>query len=91
MCREETSGQFQTGIKLTLSFAFGEATRLSSDWVKISGPLLALGGASFAWLLSINLRDPGEEATHLRSFDPFPGILNSAERKEIISRCAFSH
>ena len=41
-------------------------------------------------LLAI-LRDPGEEATHLRSFDPFPGILNSAERKEIISRCAFSH
>ena len=40
-------------------------------------------------LLSI-LRDPGEEATHLRSFDQFSGILNSAERKEIITRCAFS-
>lgn len=41
-------------------------------------------------LLSL-LRDPGEEATHLRSFDPFPGILTQAERQKIIERCAFSH
>ena len=41
-------------------------------------------------LLSI-LRDPCEEATHLRSFDPFPGVLSHEERRQIIERCAFSH
>ena len=41
-------------------------------------------------LLSI-LRDRGEEATHLRSFDVFPGILTRDERRQIIKRCAWSH
>lgn len=41
-------------------------------------------------LLAI-LRDPGEEAKHLRSFDPFPGVLDQVERKQLIGRCAFSH
>lgn len=41
-------------------------------------------------LLAI-LRDKGEEATHLRSFDPFPGILTREERRRIIKQCAFSH
>ena len=41
-------------------------------------------------LLSI-LRDRSEEATHLRSFDPFPGILTRDERRRIIKQCAFSH
>lgn len=32
-------------------FALGEATRLASDWVYLSTPLLLIGAASFAWLL----------------------------------------
>jgi hypothetical protein len=39
-------------------------------------------------LLSI-LRDPGEEATHLRSFAPFPGVLSIAERRELL--CSHKH
>lgn len=41
-------------------------------------------------LLAI-LRDKGEEATHLRSFDPFPGVLTTMERRKLIEQCAFSH
>jgi hypothetical protein len=43
-----------------------------------------------AELLTI-LRDKGEEAIHLRSFGPFPGILTRDERRQIIKQCAFSH
>jgi hypothetical protein len=48
------------------------------------------GKEGLARLLSI-LRDRSEEATHLRSFDPFPGILTREERQRIIKQCAFSH
>lgn len=48
------------------------------------------GKEGLARLLSI-LRDRSEEATHLRSFDPFPGILTRDERRRIIKQCAFSH
>ncbi len=41
-------------------------------------------------LLSI-LRDRSEGATHLRSFDPFHGVLTQAERQKILKQCAFSH
>lgn len=41
------------------SFALGEATRLGSDWVYLSTPLLVLGAASFAWLLQRKLGAPG--------------------------------
>jgi hypothetical protein len=41
-------------------------------------------------LLSI-LRDPGEEATHLRSFGPFAGVLTTLERRKFIEQCAWSH
>ncbi len=41
-------------------------------------------------LLSI-LRDPGEEATHLRSFSAFAGVLTTRERRKIIEQCAWSH
>ena len=34
-------------------------------------------------LLSI-LRDKGEEAVHLKSFAPFPGVLTSSERRELL-------
>ena len=37
------------------------------------------------------LRDKSEDATHLRSFDPFHGILTRTERRKIIQQCAFSH
>jgi hypothetical protein len=37
------------------------------------------------------LRDKGEEATHLRSFGPFAGVLTRAERRRLIEQCAFSH
>ncbi len=39
-------------------------------------------------LLSI-LRDPGEEATHLCSFAPFPGVLSIVERRELL--CSHKH
>jgi len=39
-------------------------------------------------LLAI-LRDPGEEATHLRSFAPFPGVLSIDERRELL--CSHKH
>ncbi len=39
-------------------------------------------------LLAI-LRDPSEEATHLRSFAPFPGVLSIAERRELL--CSHKH
>jgi hypothetical protein len=35
------------------------------------------------------LRDNGEEAMHLKSFAPFPGVLSIAERREIL--CAYKH
>jgi hypothetical protein len=40
-------------------FAMGEATRLASDWVYLSTPLLVIGAASFAWLLHGRLGLPG--------------------------------
>ena len=48
------------------------------------------GAEGMKRLLSI-LRDTGEEATHLRSFDVFPGVLSRDERQRIIKQCAFSH
>ncbi len=44
--------------------------------------------SAFERLLWI-LRDPGEEATHLRSFAPFPGILTTTERREFL--CSHTH
>jgi hypothetical protein len=41
--------------------------------------------------LLVLLRDLGEEATHLKSFDPFPGVLTTLERREYLSACAFAH
>jgi hypothetical protein len=35
------------------------------------------------------LRDNGEEAMHLKSFAPFPGVLSIAERRELL--CAYKH
>jgi hypothetical protein len=37
------------------------------------------------------LRSRTEEAEHLKSFDPFPGVLTTAERRVIIAECAFAH
>lgn len=37
------------------------------------------------------LRSQDEEAVHLKSFDPFPGILTSKERQEILLQCAYAH
>jgi hypothetical protein len=37
------------------------------------------------------LRSQDEKALHLKSFDPFPGILSSKERQEIILQCAYAH
>jgi len=44
----------------------------------------------FQELLKV-LRDPGEEAVHLRSFDPFPGVLTTLERRKILLQCAYAH
>ena len=46
--------------------------------------------AGFAALLEL-LRDRSEAATHLKSFDPFPGILTTLERREFLLTCAFAH
>jgi hypothetical protein len=37
------------------------------------------------------LRAQDESSLHLKSFDPFPGILTSKERQEIIIQCAYAH
>lgn len=41
-------------------------------------------------LLSI-LREDSEEASHLRDFAPFSGILSTAERRPFILECAYAH
>ena len=46
--------------------------------------------AGFAELLQL-LRDHGEAATHLKSFDPFPGILTTLERRQFLLKCAYAH
>ena len=37
------------------------------------------------------LRDQSESATHLKSFDPFPGVLTTLERRELLLQCAYAH
>jgi hypothetical protein len=37
------------------------------------------------------LRDRSEGATHLKSFDPFPGVLTTLERREYLLQCAYAH
>ena len=37
------------------------------------------------------LRDRSEAAVHLKSFDPFPGVLTTLERREVILECAYAH
>jgi hypothetical protein len=44
----------------------------------------------FEALLAV-LRDRGEAATHLKSFDPFPGVLSTAERRPYLLECAYAH
>ena len=46
--------------------------------------LEAQAGAEGLHRLLSTLRDPGEAATHLRSFAPFPGVLSIAERRELL-------
>jgi hypothetical protein len=44
----------------------------------------------FQELLAL-LRDQDEAATHLRSFDPFPGVLTTLERRTYLLECAYAH
>jgi len=38
------------------------------------------------------LRDDSEEARHLKSYAPFPGVLTSKERQTLLQQgCGFSH
>ena len=37
------------------------------------------------------LRDHDEAATHLKSFDPFPGALTTLERRQYLQECAYAH
>ena len=46
--------------------------------------------AGFAELLAL-LRDRGETATHLKTFDPFPGVLTTMERRQVLLQCAYAH
>lgn len=41
--------------------------------------------------LLVLLRDRGEAATHLKSFDPFPGVLTTLERRQYLLECAYAH
>lgn len=47
-------------------------------------------GDGFEVLLAV-LRDRSEAATHLKSFDPFPGVLSTAERRQHLLECAYAH
>jgi hypothetical protein len=49
-------------------FALGEATRLASDWVYLSAPLLLVGAASFTWALQRKLGSAGLGAGAFLSF-----------------------
>ena len=44
----------------------------------------------FQELLAL-LRDTGENATHIKSFDPFPGVLTTLERRGYLLECAYAH
>jgi hypothetical protein len=44
----------------------------------------------FASLLQL-LRDRSENAIHLKSLDPFPGLLTTLERREFLRQCAYAH
>ncbi len=37
------------------------------------------------------LRDDSEAAAHLKSFDPFPGVLTTLERRQYFLECAYAH
>ena len=37
------------------------------------------------------LHDRSEESSHLKSFDPFPGVLTTLERREYLLQCAYAH
>jgi hypothetical protein len=37
------------------------------------------------------LRDRSEAAAHLKSFDPFPGVLTTLERRPYLLQCAYAH
>src|SRR5438105_14124091 len=37
------------------------------------------------------LRDRSEAALHLKSFDPFPGVLTTLERRQYLMECAYAH
>ena len=49
-----------------------------------------LNGSGLAELLAL-LRARDECSLHLKSFDPFPGILTSKERQIILLQCAYAH
>ncbi len=49
-----------------------------------------LSPEGFAELLEL-LRERGETATHLKSFDPFPGVLTTLERRTVLLQCAYAH
>lgn len=59
------------------------------EWRHILGRALE-SPEGFRELLTV-LRDPAEDAAHLRSFDPFPGVLTTLERRRILLQCAYSH
>jgi len=44
----------------------------------------------FEALLAV-LRDQDEPAVHLKSFDPFPGVLTTLERRAFFQQCAYAH
>ena len=65
------------------------APRRLQQWRDIIQPALT-SPAAFQELLRL-LRDRDEAAVHLKSFDPFPGVLTTQERREVLLQCAFAH
>jgi hypothetical protein len=59
------------------------------QWRDLIQPALE-SPAAFRELLRL-LRDQDEAAVHLKSFDPFPGVLTTQERREVLLQCAFAH
>ncbi|HXA10400.1 MAG TPA: hypothetical protein VNW28_10480 [Chthoniobacterales bacterium] len=76
----------QTNIARWLAQNHSAPHRLK-QWREII--LEAQGSAEGLRRLLAILRDPGEEATHLRSFAPFPGVLSIDERRELL--CSHKH
>lgn len=59
------------------------------QWEQILKSAIA-SPSGFQALLAL-MRDRSEPAVHLKSFDPFPGVLTTEERQHVLLECAYAH